>query len=50
MDPARGSDEQISAMTAALMKLKTHVTMKLVLPLEYCVSLCVCVYVCVLFS
>lgn len=36
MEPAKGSDEHISAITAAVMKVKTHVTMKLVLfvPLE----------------
>ena len=30
MDPARGSEEQVSATTAAEMKVKTQVTKKLV--------------------
>jgi hypothetical protein len=31
MDPARGRDEHISAMTAAVIKVKKHVMIKLVL-------------------
>jgi hypothetical protein len=31
MDPARGNEEHISAITAAVMKVKTQVMMKLVL-------------------